>query len=111
MTAAHCPRCDREWRPWPLGRHYGCAPKGWASCIRNERRPEQERRAACLLCGGRCDPDRWVCSNCHPRLLRLAVESTLEEARRDGAMAEPVVGGEDSGAGAQRQSAKTEDRY
>ena len=42
-----------------------------------------ERRAACLLCGGRCDPDRWVCSNCHPRLLRLAVENTLEEARRD----------------------------
>ena len=71
----------------------------------------KDRRAACLLCGGRCDPDRWVCSNCHPRLLRLAVESTLEEARRDGAMAEPVVGGEDSGAGAQRQSAKTEDRY
>ena len=30
---------------------------------------------------------------------------------RDGATAEPVVGGEDSGAGAQRQSAKTGVRY
>ena len=65
-----------------------------------------DRRAACLLCGGRCDPDRWVCNSCHPRLMRLAVESTLDEAT-----AEPVVGGEDSSAGAQRQSAKTEDRY
>ena len=82
MTAAHCPRCDREWRPWPLGRHYDCGPKWWATCIRNERAPDQERRAACLLCGLRCDPDRWVCSNCHPRLMRLAVESTLEEAKR-----------------------------
>ena len=70
-----------------------------------------DRRAACLLCGGRCDPDRWVCSNCHPRLLRLAVESTLEEARRDGATAGPVVGGENGAGTPERQSAKTEDRY
>src|SRR3990167_7094170 len=88
----------------------GCLAAGGREAMGAQMKPA-ERRAACLLCGGRCDPDRWVCSNCHPRLLRLAVESTLEEARRDGAMAEPVVGGEDSGAGAQRQSAKTEDRY
>jgi len=37
--------------------------------------------------------------------MRLAVESTLDEAT-----AEPVVGGE-NGAGAQRQSAKTGVRY
>jgi len=29
-----CPKCGREWHPWPLVRPALCSPKRWAHCVR-----------------------------------------------------------------------------
>jgi hypothetical protein len=29
-----CPKCGREWHPWPIKRPNLCAPKEWVNCIR-----------------------------------------------------------------------------
>ena len=40
-----------------------------------------DRRASCMLCGLRCDPDRWTCTRCHGRLIRLAQEALLDDIK------------------------------
>lgn len=34
MSAAVCPVCGRELRPWPLYRGRNCSPRDWVYCIR-----------------------------------------------------------------------------
>lgn len=45
-----------------------------------------ERRAACLLCGGRCNPSSYTCTRCHASLwadlTADLVDDALWEARK-----------------------------
>lgn len=39
-----------------------------------------ERRTACLLCGGRCDPTRYLCLRCDDRLIDEMLVDLAEDA-------------------------------
>jgi len=42
--------------------------------------PPAERRTACLLCGGRCDPAHWTCRECHRRMMQEVATELIADA-------------------------------
>lgn len=39
---------------------------------------KKDRRAACILCNGRCDPKAWLCHNCHRRVVQGWVQEIVD---------------------------------
>jgi hypothetical protein len=42
-----------------------------------------ERRTACMLCLGRCDPSHYTCRHCARQMWQEVADDLLAEARQD----------------------------
>lgn len=50
---------------------------------------QKDRRAACILCNGRCDPRAWLCHQCHRRVVQGYVQEIVDTGE---VQSEPGVG-------------------